>query len=319
MAVLDAEVQSLIYGSKAASTWKKYTAAFSRFSAWCLENLQPSLPSSPEVVMRYLAHVSKTTKSANSMVAATCAISAFHMSRGLANPCADKRVAAMCEGARRRYITPARQSKPLTPVILKAMQLQCKNRDGNVRDLRTVWLAHFLFRACARFQDAARLKLKDFSETDDGLLVKFWVRKNDQKGAGHTVKIPKSASSFCAVRLGESYFSKLRREGFQPGDWAFPRMDSLKNGKVKIYKSQPATYNSCKVAFSQALSSLGVDPTGYGLHSGKVGGVIALRNSGVSWRSLSDFVGWSANSVMPERYAKSACKRSSKVEGKLSF
>ena len=225
----------------------------------------------------------------------------------------------MCEGARRRYITPARQSKPLTPVILKAMRLKIENRSSNVRDVRTVWLAHFLFRACARFQDAARLKIGDFVRSDSGFQVNFWVRKNDQKGKGHSVRIPRSNTIFCTVQLGEDYFSRLREEGARESDWAFPRMDSLKSGRVKVYKSQVATYNSCKVAFSEALVDLGIDPAGYGLHSGKVGGVVALRDSGVSWRTLSDFVGWSANSVMPERYAKGACKRSSKVEGKLSF
>ena len=269
--------------------------------------------------MRYLAHVSKTAKSANAMVAASCAITAFHMSKGFSNPCADRRVAAMCEGARRRYITPARQSKPLTPVILKAMRLRLNSQSHNVKDLRTVWLAHFLFRACARFQDAARLRISDFSASDDGFLVKFWVRKNDQKGRGHTVRIPKSHSEFCAVKLGKSYFSELRKRGSLESDWAFPRMDTLKSGRIKVFRGQVASYNSCKVAFSDALAGLGINPAGYGMHSGKVGGVIALRDSGVSWRTLSDFVGWSANSVMPERYAKGACKRSSKVEGKLSF
>ena len=45
------------------------------------------------------------------------------------------------------------------------------------------------------------------------------------------------------------------------------------------------------MAFSEALSRVGVNPSGYGLHSGKVGGVVALRDSGVSWRTLSNFVG----------------------------
>ena len=96
-------------------------------------------------------------------------------------------------------------------------------------------------------------------------------------------------------------------------------MDRLRNGSIHVSPDSPATYGSCREPFKEALRRLGVNPEGYGLHSGKVGGVIALRDGGATWRSLSNFVGWSPNSVMPERYAKGACKRVSELEMKLAF
>ena len=59
--------------------------------------------------------------------------------------------------------------------------------------------------------------------------------------------------------------------------------------------------------------------SGYGLHAGKVGGVIHLRNSGASWRQINDFCGWAKDSDMPERYSKVACMQTDKLDNILSF
>ena len=80
-----------------------------------------------------------------------------------------------------------------------------------------------------------------------------------------------------------------------------------------------ATDNSCRTAFAEAITNLGIDSAPYGLHSAKIGGVVHLRNSGILWRSINDYVGWAKDSAMPERYAKTACNETDKMDNILSL
>lgn len=139
--------------------------------------------------------------------------------------------------------------------------------------------------------------------------VFFRFRKNDQVGRGHSVAIEASGSLTCVSWITRIYFKKLRKIGFSKSHFALPRLDLLRNGDFKHYSGEEASYASCRLAFLNSLRACGIEPAGFGLHSGKVGGVIALREGGVSWRSLSDFAGWAPGSSMPERYAASVDKR----------
>ena len=57
---------------------------------------------------------------------------------------------------KRKYLTPPRQSDPLTVSILKRLKKYILRKNFMIRDLRTVWMAFFIFLDCAWFQDAVR-------------------------------------------------------------------------------------------------------------------------------------------------------------------
>ena len=98
-----------------------------------------------------------------------------------------------------------------------------------------------------------------------------------------------------------------------------PKILRSKKGTLTVVPKTVATDNSCRGAFNEALKKLGIDSSEFGLHSAKIGGVVHLRNSGISWRSINDYVGWSKDSVMPERYAKAACNKTDKMDNILSL
>lgn len=309
---LDEGVDAFIRSSKAASTWAKYGAALKRFDAWADSLGLCSSPAEVRTVLRYLAHVAHRSGSISAVSAASCAISSRHKLSGFPNPCSDPRVGALCEGVKRKHFKPAKQSSPLTPPLIQKLFKFLVGKPpgkGSIRDWRTAWLALMTFKCCARFDDVARLKVCDVSFVGGDLSVFFPSRKNDQVGQGHTVVIKPSGSFTCVVSLSRLYFKRLRRAGIRSDGYALPRLDLLRNGDFKPYPGQSASYASCRLAFRLALRSCGVSPSGFGLHSGKVGGIIALRESGMSWRSLCSFAGWAPGSSMPERYAKEACKK----------
>ena len=319
---LDLRARELIYGSKAPSTWSKYDAAFRRFEIWAKKLGLVPFPASASTVIRFFAFLADETKSVNSVSTALCAITAKHNLEGFPNPCKDPRVSAICEGIKRRFFKPHKQCKPLTQEIIEAIarkKLGKKSDRGSVKDWRTVWLALMTFRCCARYDDIARLRLPDLVFGERDLTICFRFRKNDQIGRGHKVEIKESPSRMCLVKKSREYLSTIRRLGAPRDGFALPRMDRLSNGQFKCYWDQKASYNSCRLSFLNALCAAGYDSEGYGLHSGKVGGVVALREGGLSWRSLCDFVGWAPKSAMPERYAKESRRSKTKASSLLEI
>ena len=98
------------------------------------------------------------------------------------------------------------------------------------------------------------------------------------------------------------------------GDTILPKIIRRKSGTMSVFPGLCATDSSCRNAFYDSLKNIGIDSGSYGLHSAKIGGVVHLWNSGVSWHSINDYVGWAKDSVMPERYAKAACNETDKMD-----
>ena len=108
-------------------------------------------------------------------------------------------------------------------------------------------------------------------------------------------------------------------DSVKKGNPIVPKILRRRQGLLTVYPGAVATDNSCRNAFYESLKQLGIDSGPFGLHSAKIGGVVHLRNSGVSWRSINDYVGWAKDSVMPERYAKAACNETDKLDNILSL
>ena len=191
--------------------------------------------------------------------------------------------------------------------------------SGSLWDWRNCWLMNLMFRTCARFIDVSKLKRKNFVFKGAVLEVFFQFRKNDQRGEGHTVKILESGGDWCFVKLTKRYLEKLNKISTKKGDTILPKIVRRKTGTMSIFPGVVATDNSCRNAFYDSLRDIGIDSGTYGLHSAKIGGVVHLRNSGVSWRSINDYVGWAKDSGMPERYAKAACNETDKMDNILSL
>ena len=64
--------------------------------------------------------------------------------------------------------------------------------------------------------------------------------------------------------------------------------DNKRQNGFSVFPKVRAIDNSCRNAFYDWLKKLGLDSSRFGLHLAKIGGVVHLRNSGVSWRSIND-------------------------------
>ena len=174
MAELDGKALRLMRASKAPSTWKKYEAEFSKFRNWSQDRGFAHLPAVTKTVMRYLTFRAGS-ESASALVTASAAISAFHKLNGFVSPCADPRIAAIIEGAKRSFSQPVAQKEPLSKETLKAMWENEIGEDyvGSLWQWRNCWIMTLMFRTCARFADICKLKKSSFKFKKEGIEIFF--------------------------------------------------------------------------------------------------------------------------------------------------
>lgn len=139
--------------------------------------------------------------------------------------------------------------------------------------------------------------------------------KNDQEGKGHIVFINSRESQLCPVALTKRYFSLLTFISQKVYDgYVLPTITG--SGSNLIVRSEsPASYQSCRNCQKEILAKMKLDPSHYGLHTGRV----LLRNSGFNPIDISAKVGWAYNSTMPLHHAKRARKLADDMDNSLAL
>ena len=130
----------------------------------------------------------------------------------------------------------------------------------------------------------------------------FKKSKTDQTHKGDWVSVASQPdSAWCPVLLTRRYLSLLKTDlGFL--------MPPTKNKVPDTTRS--LNYNTALSDLRSTLSLIGIDPTGYGEHSGRRGGTTAAAAKGASLDELMLQGRWRSES-MPRLYTDNAvkCKR----------
>jgi hypothetical protein len=126
--------------------------------------------------------------------------------------------------------------------------------------------------------------------------IDIQTRKNDQHHVGHSIFLFESGTRYCPVRITKMYLALL------PPDGDCLMLPSLKSQDFR----SPASYASCRNQQKILLQGLGVDPSPYGLHSGRVGGCKYLKDTNMKRSDMAKIVGWAKNSLQPDHYSKTA-------------
>ena len=158
------------------------------------------------------------------------------------------------------------------------------------------------FYGLLRFSEVCQLKISDISWTDLGLDIFIAKSKTDQTQKGDWVAITSQPNSrYCPVALTRKYLSLL------PYDSGFV-MPSIKFSSPD--PSSPLKYNTALRDLRSLLCLIGIDPRGYGEHSGRRGGTTAAANKGATLDELMIQGRWKSES-MPRLYTDNAlkCKR----------
>ena len=230
------------------------------------------------------------------------AISHFHARSYLPTPTTSHAVTRALEGAKRLFGSPSVPRKIITKLILQSLISQTFLSSISFVLFRTVWRIVIEFYALLRFSEVSQLTFSDITWTDIGLDIFIAKSKTDQTRKGDWVSIASQPNSvYCPVALTQRYLSFLKyTSGYV--------MPSTKRSKPD--PCTPLKYHTALRDLRSALSLIGIDPSGYGEHSGRRGGTTAAASKGASVTELMIQGRWRSES-MPRLYTDNAlkCKR----------
>ena len=230
------------------------------------------------------------------------AISHYHSRYYLSSPTSSRSVTRSLEGAKRLFGSPSVSRKIITKSILQSLISLTFRPNVSFVIFRTVWRITIEFYGLLRFREVSNLTFDDILWNDLGFDIFISKSKTDQTSKGDWVSIASQPNSvYCPVNLTRRYLSLLG----SPSGFLMPPL----RHKVPD-TSRPLNYSSALSDLRSTLSLIGVDPSGYGEHSGRRGGTTAAAAKGASLDELMIQGRWRSES-MPRLYTDNAvkCKR----------
>ena len=230
------------------------------------------------------------------------AVSHFHCRSYYTSPTLCKSVSRSLLGAKKLFGSPSVPRKIITKEILDALFDLTTVPNVSFVLLRTVWRVFMQFYGLLRYSEVSNLTISDISWTDVGFDIFISRSKTDQTGKGNWVSVAaQPGCARCPVSFTKRYISFL---SYQSGFLMPSCSNDIPNGSVSLL------YNSALRDLRSALRLIGIDPQGYGEHSGRRGGTTAAADKGATLDELMIQGRWRTES-MPRLYTDNAikCKR----------
>ena len=262
---LSERAKDLVMETHASSTVKTYKSAFSRWKSWAMEHGFVAIPATPVAVSLYLIHLVETSASASPISAALSAIKWAHQ-----KACVQLPVNAMVEqiaaAAKRRLACTPRRKEPLNKKQVATIVGQLAGSDDCLK-LRTAVMFVIGFAGFMRWDDLARIRVRDIAFRRDYMEVRLDKRKNDQLREGSLVLISTQPGELGAVALTQRL---IEETNLQADDHLLSNLVKAKSGwKTKKGSLQ---YSRARELFLEAVAGAGLQAEMFGLHSLRSGG-----------------------------------------------
>lgn len=266
--VLPSDVQRLVAASLSEGTKRGYQNDIAQFEAW-----GGTIPTSPEILAVYLAHLSTTYKTAT-IVRRVTALSKAHEAMGAMNPTKSELVRATMRGIKRTIGTASREAKPVLREDLFQM-LECMG--DSTKDMRDKALLLLGFAGAFRRSEAIGLDVADIEHVRQGIVVTLRRSKTDQTGAGYKLGIPFGRSRWCPVRHLADWLDHAKIE-------AGPIFRGInRHGHVA---DQRLSGEAVSIIVKERAKAAGFDPDAYSGHSLRAGLATSAVIAGVSTLSI---------------------------------
>ena len=168
-------------GAFSKNTERALRSDVARFIEFCTEHGYPSLPTTPEALVAFLASLTETHATA-SIRRFLSSIATFHKAAGLESPTHSMEVRMAMKRHTRAKGTRQRQAGPLNRPLVEKMLLA---HEGTLRDKRDLALLAVAYDTLCRRSEIAAFTVGDFSFAEEGSGTVLVRRsKTDQEGAG---------------------------------------------------------------------------------------------------------------------------------------
>ena len=179
-----------IEGAYSPSTIRAYRANFAVFIRYCEEQGRSPLPSQPETVTKFVAHLSNGHLKSASIRIAIVAIAAIHRLNRFDDPTKDPDVALE---VRRMYRKLGRASKQALGVTQPILEKLIGVTDDSLRGIRDRMLLLLAYDSLCRRSELVSLRIEDISKlgTDKGLQIRLRKSKTDPNAMGKWLHLSK--------------------------------------------------------------------------------------------------------------------------------
>lgn len=274
--------------ARARRTIAGYKCDWRAFEAWCRKAGRPPMPATTETVELYVTWLlTQMQRKISTTERHVAAISHLHRKAGHDSP--------VSPGIRDiiRAVKRERKEKPVGKVALTAAQLRHAARkcDGRTalgcRDRAILVLG---FASTLRRSELARLRYEDIRFERKGLAVMVRFSKRDQEGKGRQIGVWAGGNKYTdPVRALKSW---IRHRGTWPG----PLFCRIQTGDT--IKKLPISGEAVNEVVKRLVTAAGLDPTLYGTHSLRAGGVTASAQLGRSDQEIMALSGHRSAKVM---------------------
>lgn len=291
----------------AKNTLKGYAHDWKMFHAWCDAHQVQALPAATETVSLYLTDLISQGRKVSTAVRRTSSISHAHRQRDLETPINDQ-IWSLLSRARDTV-----SEKPYQVMPLRLEHVEAINRvlltEGSREALRDRALITFGFATAFRRSTLCELLTTDIAIVKEGITVHIRFEKQDQKGRGRSIGIPRGKSvETCPVMAVEDW---LKERGATPGR-LFTRLNGGQDHLHAI--TGPTVLRRVRLS----VEKIGLDPKLYGGHSMRAGFITEAGCRGLGELLIAQHTGHRSMDVLRKYFRHSDLFRSN-VAGMLGF
>jgi len=206
LASLAGQAREFAAAAKAQNTLRAYAADWNDFRDWCAEHDVSPLPAAPETVALYLTDRAATLKTA-SLARRLTTINRAHEVARHPSPATmhNAVVSEVWKGIRRTKGTAQEGKKPFLTLDLRKISAALPDNLQGARD-RALLLTGFA--GGFRRSELARLRIEDFQDTPEGIVIFLRRSKTDQEGQGRPVALPYGSDPLtCPVRAVRAWIT----------------------------------------------------------------------------------------------------------------
>ena len=278
----------------APSTSSKYEYWWHKYEAYCAKENKVVMSSSGTDIAIFLSYLAESAEGLGGAAAAKAALRHNFLQRWpeQSSPTDSPEVGLALRGIKRRFFKPVQKKSPLKPEDFIKI-LEHSTLGG---DFTGVWLCQLrlaaqlaiMYLTFSRYEEVAALKITQVSKEGHNLLIMFEKGKTYQMGEARlSVMAGRPDTAFDPVKVVLAYIDRLSKTPGNKKGLLFPALHSSAKGDRALEK--PATYKAVLRQFKEILVEAGVtaDPSTFGLHSMRRGGVTAAVNAGASDHAVS--------------------------------
>lgn len=223
----------------------------------------------------YLQHLIESSEGFSSVDTAFYSIKWAHRIAGVTDPSESELVKSILEGAKRILSRPKKKKEPVDSNSM--IKLFDKYQDRNsLKEVRLLLMCSLMYTGFLRFNELCNITAKDIVFHTSHVNIFIRKSKTDCYRHGNNVVISRLDSSYCPVKLLQSYLVLAKIEN-NSEFFIFRALSFLKKTNSFILRSKNVkiSYTRARELVKEALSQIGLNVNKFGLHSFRAGGATA--------------------------------------------